>query len=166
VTRAPAKAIKSLEKKPIFILASVCIPGRWADDSCLLRRKNALAEGVFAIPLLKAATVLSRQANQKSETIKSKNGCKTLAFGPVASFTITQNDNTRLRPKRHQILVLLNGENTHRRDGLWSTFLSECPVFAESDFSKSAHFFDTAFLLVITLKPNLTIRMSRRQSLQ
>jgi len=163
VTRAPAKAIKSLEKKPKFILTS---PGRWADDSCLLRRKNALAEGVFAIPLLKAAKVLSRQTNQKSETIKSKNGCKTLAFGPFASFTITQNDNTRLGPKRHQMLVLLNGENTHRGDGLWSTFLSEGPVLAKSDSPESAHLFNTAFLLVITLKPNLTIGMSRSQSLQ
>jgi len=59
VTRAPAKAIKSFEKKPIFILTSIWVPGRWADESCLLRRKNALAESVFAIPLLKAATVLS-----------------------------------------------------------------------------------------------------------
>jgi hypothetical protein len=166
VTRAPAKAIKSLEKKPIFILASIWIPGRWADDSCLLRRKNALAEGVFAIPLLKAATVLSRQTNQKSETIKPKNGCKALAFGPFASFTITLNNNTRLGPKWHQMLVLLNGENTHRGDGLWSTFLPESPVLAKSDLPESAHFFNTTFLLVITLKPNLTIGMSRSQSLQ
>jgi len=167
VTRAPAKAIKSLEKKPIFILASIWVPGRWADDSCLLRRKNALTEGVFAIPLLKAATVLSRQTNQKSETIKPKNRCKALAFGPVASFTIAQNDNMRLGPKRHQMLVLLNGdENTHRGDGLWSTFLSEGPVLAKSDFPVSAHLFNTSFLLVITLKPNLTIGMSRSQSLQ
>jgi hypothetical protein len=50
VTRAPAKAIKSLEKKPIFIFASIWVPGRWADDSCLLRRKNALADVVMSLP--------------------------------------------------------------------------------------------------------------------
>jgi hypothetical protein len=163
---APAKAIKSLEEKPIFIFASIWVPGRWSDDSCLLRRKNALAEGVFAIPLLKAVTVLSRQTNQKLETIKSKNRCKALAFGPVAPFTIAQHDNTRLGPKRHQMFVLLNGENTHRGDGLWSTVLSEGPVLAKSDFPESAHLFNIAFLLVLTLKPNLTIGMSRSQSLQ
>jgi hypothetical protein len=166
VTRAPAKAIKSLENKPIFIFASIWVPGRWADNSCLLRRKNALAEGVFSIPLLKAATVLSRQTNQKSETIKSKNRCKALTFGPVASITIAQHDNTRLGPKRHQMLVLLNGENTHRGDGLWSTFLLEGPVLAKSNFPESAHLINTAFLLVIALKPNLTIGMSRSQRLQ
>jgi hypothetical protein len=160
VTRALAKAIKSLEKKPIFIFASIWVPGRWSDDSCLLRRKNALAESVFAIPLLKVATVLSRQTNQKAETIKPKNRCKALAFGPVAPFTIVQNDDTRLGPKRHQLLILFNGEDTHRGDGLWSTFLTEGSVLAHSDFPKSAHLFNTAFLLVITLKPNLTIGMS------
>jgi hypothetical protein len=166
VTRTPAKAIKSLEKKPIFIFASIWVPGRGSDDSSLLRRKNALAEGVFAISLLKAATVLSRQTNQKPETIEPKNRCKTLVLGPVAFFTIAQHDNARFGSKRHQILVLLNGENTHRGDGLWSTFLPESPVFAKSDLPESAHFFNTTFLLVITLKPNLTIGMSRSQSLQ
>jgi len=64
------------------------------------------------------------------------------------------------------MLVLLNGENTHRGGGLWSTILLEGPVLAKSDFPESAHLFNTAFLFVITLKPNLTIGMSRSQSLQ
>jgi hypothetical protein len=166
VSRAPAKAIESLKKKPIFILAGIGVPGRWADNSCFLRREDALAEGVFAIPLLKAAPVLSRQTNQESETIKPKNGCKALTFGPFASFTITQNNNTRLGPKWHQMLVFLNGEDTHRGDGLRSTFLSEGPVLAKSDFPESAHILNAPLLLVITLKPHLTIGMSRSQSLQ
>jgi hypothetical protein len=43
------KAIKSFEKKPIFILGCVRVSGRGSDNGSLLRRKNALAESVFAI---------------------------------------------------------------------------------------------------------------------
>jgi hypothetical protein len=166
VTGAPMKAIKGLKKKPIFIFASIWIPGRGSDDSGLLRRKNALAEIVFAISLLKTAMVLGQQTNQEAETIKPKNRCKAIAFGPVTSFTINQNNDTRLGPKWHQLLVLFYGEDTHRGDGLWSTFLVEGPVLSQSDFLKSTHLFNTAFLLVITLKPNLAIGMSQSQSLQ
>jgi hypothetical protein len=85
----PTKAIKSFEKKPIFILGCVRVSGRGSDNGSLLRRKNALAESVFAISLFKSSTMLSRQTNQEAETIELKDGCKAIAFGPVASFTIT-----------------------------------------------------------------------------
>jgi hypothetical protein len=106
VAGALPKAIKSFEEKPIFILVSIRIPCRWSDDSGFLRRKNALAESVFAISLFKAPAVLGRQTNQEVETIKPKNRCKTIAFGPVAPFTITQNNNARLGPKRQQLFIL------------------------------------------------------------
>ena len=155
----PTKAIKSFETKPIFILGCVRVSGRGSDNGSLLRRKNALAESVFAISLFKSSTMLSRQTNQEAETIELKNGCKAITFGPVVAFTITQYDYTRLGPKRHQLFVLFDGEDTHCGDGLWGTLLTKSPVFSQGDFSKGTHFLNTSFLLMITLKSNLTIGM-------
>jgi hypothetical protein len=84
----PTKAIKSFEKKPIFILGCVRVSGRGSDYCSLLRRKNALAESVFTIYLFKSSMMLSRQTNQEAETIEPKDGRKMIAFGPVAAFMI------------------------------------------------------------------------------
>jgi hypothetical protein len=132
----PAKAIQSFEKKPIFIFRSIRVPGRGSDNNCLLRQKNALAESVFAVPLFKGPTMLSLQTNQEAETVKPKNGRKTIAFRPVAAFSIAQHNYTRLGPKRHQLFILFDGEYTHRGDGLWSTFLAKRPVFSQMIFQK------------------------------
>ncbi len=64
------------------------------------------------------------------------------------------------------MFVLFDDEDTHCRDGLWGTFLTKSPVFSQGDFPKGTHFFNTSFLLVITLKPNLTIGMGRGESLE
>ena len=72
---------------------------------------------------------------------------------------IAQNDDTQFGQKGHQLLILLDSEDTHRGDDFQSTFL---PKF----LLECAHVFDTVLLLIITLKPNLTIGVSRGQSLQ
>jgi hypothetical protein len=59
VLGTPTKAIKSFEKEPIFILGCVKVSRRGLDNGSLLRRKNALAESVFAISLFKSSTILS-----------------------------------------------------------------------------------------------------------
>jgi hypothetical protein len=58
VTWAPTEAVKSFEKKPIFVLGRVRVPRGGSDDSSFLSRKNALKEGVFAIPLFEGPTML------------------------------------------------------------------------------------------------------------
>jgi hypothetical protein len=98
--------------------------------------------------------------------IKPKDGCKAIAFGPVAAFTITYYNDMRLGLKRHQLFVLFDGEGTHRGDGLWGTFLMKSPIFSEGGFPNETHFFNTSFLLVISLKPNLTIGMGQGKSLE
>ncbi len=64
------------------------------------------------------------------------------------------------------MFVLFDGKDTHCGDGLWGTFLTKSPVFSQGDFLKGTHFINTSFLLVITLKPNLMIRMSQGESLE
>ena len=94
VTWAPAEAIKSFEKKPIFIFGRVRVPRGRSDNSCFLSQKNALTEGVFAIPLFEGPMMLGQHANQEPETVKPENRCNAVTFRPVAGFTIAQNDDT------------------------------------------------------------------------
>ncbi len=63
-------------------------------------------------------------------------------------------------------LSLFDGEDTHCGEGLWGTFLTKSPVFSQGDFLKGAHFLNTSFLFVITLRPNLTIGMGQGESLE
>ncbi len=118
-----------------------------------------MAKGILAVTLFKTTTVLSQQANQEAKTIKPENGCKMIAFGPIADFTVSQDNDTRLGPKRHQLIVLFNGEDTHCRNSFWGTFSTKSSVFPQGDFPNGAHILNTMFLIVITLKPNLTIGM-------
>jgi len=88
MTWALTEAIKSFEKKPIFVLGRVRVPRGGSDNSYFLSQKNALTEGAFAIPLFEGPTMLGRHANQETETVKPEDGCKAVAFRPVAGFTI------------------------------------------------------------------------------
>ncbi len=111
--------------------------------------------------------MLGRHANQEPETVKPENRCEAVAFRPVAGFAIAQNNDMRFGPKGHQLLILLDSEDTHRGDGFWSTFLTKCPEISQRFLPERAHvLFDTALLLVITLKPDLMIRVGQGQSLQ
>ncbi len=64
------------------------------------------------------------------------------------------------------MFVFLDGQNTHRRDGLRGTFLMQSSAFAQSKMFKSAKALNAILLLVIALKPDLTIRMGGRKSLK
>jgi hypothetical protein len=56
------------------------------------------------------------------------------------------------------LFILFDSEHAHCGDCFWSTLLTKCPVFTQSYLPKCAHVLDTALLIVITLKPNLTVR--------
>ncbi len=64
------------------------------------------------------------------------------------------------------MFVFLDGQNALRRDGLRGTFLTQSLVFAQSKTFKSAEALNAILLLVIALKPDLTIRMGGRNSLK
>jgi hypothetical protein len=55
-----------------------------------LWRKKALTEGVFAIPLFETTTMLDRQADQKTETVETKNRGKPIALRPITALTISK----------------------------------------------------------------------------
>jgi hypothetical protein len=68
--------------------------------------------------------------------------------------------------KRKKILVLFNGQDAHGGDCLRSSFLSKSPIHAKSDFAIGVKAFNATLLLVITLEPDLTIRMQGHQGFE
>ncbi len=68
--------IKCLQQKPIFMRISVGIARRRTNDRNLVRRKNALAECVFAVALSQSPPLLNRKASQKAKGILMKNRSK------------------------------------------------------------------------------------------
>ena len=76
--KAVAKAIKSPEKKPIFIWLSLGITRGRSNNGNLFWGQNALAKCVFAIALAEGATLLDRHQNQKPRELLRRTGAKRL----------------------------------------------------------------------------------------
>ena len=147
-------------KYPIFVFSGIRITRRRPNDCNFLRRKDTLTEGIFAIALFQTPTFLCRKTDEKSGAVKTKNWGEALALRPFPTLTIAQNDDPRFSSKGHEVLILLDGQDTHRRDGLWGTFLSQGSVLTQCKTFKSAKILDTVLIFIVALKPDVTIRMS------
>ncbi len=108
VMGAMTKAIKCLPQKPIFMRISVGIDQRRTNDCSLFRRKNALAECVFAVALSQRPLLLNREASQKAKGILTKNRSEAIAFTPNAGFMIAEDDDSRFCAKRKEIFILFD----------------------------------------------------------
>jgi hypothetical protein len=108
VTGATTKAIKCLQQKPIFMRISLGIAQRQTNDRNLFRRKNALAECIFAVALSQRPPLLNHKASQKAKGILTKNRSEAIAFTPNAVFMIAKDDDPRFCAKRNEIFILFD----------------------------------------------------------
>ncbi len=106
-----------------------------------------MAKGVFAIALMKRATLPNRHQNQEPKSVTAKNGGKTIALAPNTVFMVAQNNNPRLGPMRIEIFIAFDRQNTHCRNGFWGAFLAKCPTFAQSDFAVCVKALEAALFL-------------------
>jgi hypothetical protein len=90
VAGAAAEAIQCAFKKPIFIFLGAGVANGWLDNCYLIRRKNALAEGVFAVALFEGASALDGHADQETQHVRPKDGGVLLRFCPNAVFVVTK----------------------------------------------------------------------------
>jgi hypothetical protein len=72
---------------------------------------------------------------------------------------ISQNNNARLSVKWKKIFVLLDCQNTHRRNGTRGTLFSQSAIFTQSDFLERPETLDALLLFVVTLVPYFMIRL-------
>jgi len=103
--RVAAKAIKGLEKKPIFIWLSLWITQGRSNDGNLFRGQNALAKCVFTIALAEEGRLIDHQRNQKPKRVATKNRSKAVAFAPKTVFVVAEDDNLRFCLKWIEILI-------------------------------------------------------------
>jgi hypothetical protein len=73
MSRSAAKAIKGLEKKPIFIGLSLWITRGRSNNGNLFRGQNTLAKCVFAIPLVEGAMLFDCHQIPKPKRVATKN---------------------------------------------------------------------------------------------
>ncbi len=83
------EAIQHAFKKPIFVFLDVGVTHGWLDDRYLIRRKNALAEGIFAVAMFEGALALDGHADQEMQHVRPKDGGILLRFHPNA---VTKDD--------------------------------------------------------------------------
>jgi hypothetical protein len=76
---------------------------------------------------------------------------------------VPEHNDARFSLKQKKVLVLFNGQDAH---GLRSSFLSKSTILAKSDFAICVKAFYAMLLVVITLEPDLTIRMGGCQGLE
>jgi hypothetical protein len=62
-------------------------------------------------------------------------------------FMVAQNNDLRLGPKRIEIFIAFDRQNTHHRNGFWGAFLVKCPIFAQSDFAVCVEALDAAHII-------------------
>jgi hypothetical protein len=96
VAGAAAEAVQRAFKKPIFVFLGIGVANGWLDDCYLIRRKNALAEGVFSVTLSEGASALDGHADQEMQHVRPKEGGVLLRFCPNAVFVVTKDNYTGL----------------------------------------------------------------------
>jgi hypothetical protein len=105
ISRAAVKAMKSPEKRPIFIWLSLGITRGRLNNGNLLPGQNTLEKCVFAIALVEGTMLLGRQQNQKPKRATTKNGSKGVAFALDTVIMVAKDNNPRFGSKMIEILI-------------------------------------------------------------
>ncbi len=97
----------------------------------LFREKDALAECAFTVILTKRATVLDCHADKESERVAAEDRRKFIRLRPNPVFVVTKHNDARFGAMWKQVLILLDCEDTHRRNGARCAFLPKGTILAK-----------------------------------
>jgi hypothetical protein len=125
-----------------------------------------LTERVLAVALTKWMARSDGHAREETERILTKDRGKLLALFPNTVLVIPKDDDARFCMKRAEILIFLDSEDTHRGYGMRGPFFSESTILTQCDLLIGIESLDAAFLFKEAIKPDLSVRMGIRQSLQ
>jgi hypothetical protein len=118
-----------------------------------------VTEGILTVALTERTAFFHREADQETKRVATKDWGKTIAFAPNSVFVISQDNDARLCPKREELFILFNCEDTHGRDGTRRTLLAQCTILAKGDLLKRTHALNAPLFFEVTLHPNFTIRV-------
>ncbi len=160
------KPIESPLEQPIFIRSSLRITARQTKDPNFVWRKNALTERVLAVVLIKWMARSDGHACEETERILTKDRGELLALFQNMVLVIPKDDDARFCTKRVEILVFLDSEDTHHGDDTRGPFFPESMILTQCDLLIGIKSLDAAFLFKEAIKPDLSVWMGVRQSLQ
>jgi hypothetical protein len=126
----------------------------------------SLVKCIFAVTLTKRATVLDGHADKELERIASEDRRKFIRLGPDPVFVVTQHNDAGFGLMWEELFIPLDHENTHSGNGARGALFTECTILAKSDFAVGVEGFEASFFILITLKPDVAIRMQVGKSLQ
>jgi hypothetical protein len=165
----PWAAPKSIEcpfKEPLFIRGSFGIAARGANNSNLVRRKDALTECVYTITLTKRMMRCNCHAHEEMERILMEDRGKFVALLLNAVFMVPNNNDARLGTKWAEILILLDSEDTHGGDSPRSSFSPKSSIFTQHNLLTRIKVLDATLFFKEAFKPNLTVGMNVCQHLE
>jgi hypothetical protein len=118
-----------------------------------------VTEGVLTVALTERTAFFHCEADQETKRVATKDWGKTIAFAPNSILVISQDNDSRLCPKREELFILFNCEDTHGRDSTRRTFLAQSAILAKGDLPKRTHAFNAPLFFEVTLHPNFSIRV-------
>jgi hypothetical protein len=136
------------------------------DDRDLIRREDALAKGIFAVTLTKRVMVLDDHADEETERIASEDRCRFIRLGQDPVFVVTQHNDAGFGSMWEELFIPLDCEDTHSGNGMRGALFTECTILAKGDFPVGVEGSKASLFILITLKPDIAIRMQGGKSLQ
>jgi hypothetical protein len=104
-----------------------------------------LAKRVFAVALMKRATVLDGHADEEMERIALEDRCKFIRLGPDPVFVVTQHDDAGFGSMWEELVISLDREDTHSGNGPRGALFMECTILAKGDFAVGVERFEASF---------------------
>ena len=70
-----------------------------------------MTEGILTVALTKRTVFFYCEADEETKRVATKDWGKMIAFAPNSVFVISQDNDTRLCPKREELFILFNCED-------------------------------------------------------
>jgi hypothetical protein len=154
MTGAAPKAVQSPLEKPILIRSGLRVSARRANNGNLVGRENALTKCILTVTLMERAMGRDGHTGKQTKIILAKDGSKLLAFLPHLVFVIAKDNNARLHAKGTEILILLNGKDTHRGNHPRRILFAKGPIFAQRNLFISVELLNATFFFEEAFQPS------------
>ena len=129
------KAIQGLLQFPKDVPLGIGVTRWWAHYGHFIVGELGVAESVLAVTLFEHATFLSGHGSEEAQRRIHEDRGVFLALLPHPILQVAKDDNAGLRAVGGHVLIALDGENAHGRDGFWDALgqSAETLVLLERD---------------------------------
>jgi hypothetical protein len=117
VTRATSEAVQCLLQFPVLVWNGFGVPNRGHNDCQCVGKEGCINKSVFTVALFQKTTLLDGQAGWETKRGILQNRCEAFVFHPRMLLKITEGHDTRFSAIGIKVLIFLDNEDGHSRDG-------------------------------------------------